>query len=388
MIGAKRSRVQSRGQVTARKSNGQAQRERQQRGKVALNGHKFNPDGNVAGRAPKLQDLINEKKATSNKPGLETTLYHDALQDGVPETAPFSKKRVQSVKEIADNGQFQSVLRPKVTPMTDATPLAGECAIEDDSDNWPDSSVESLIQPAPAKAKIDGGSKVQHQGQEPEPAAPAHESSFSLQVPVYEIVNGRLELQRRDEPAPSRSPAKKAVSKPKPLPKRAPNPSSTPLPGVQRSSSLLYTISTLFAGRKPSKSTTPSPSPPYDPHEGISWSPPRPATPPSSPPAPRLTHKQTIPGPKRQRPFGHSTLRDFRYNVEPARKHRYTGYSVLEPSRFTPTRVTKGFDVPTTEQRKKHDNRGIMDREGDIWTNWYEMEEAGREAAEKAAEEG
>jgi hypothetical protein len=385
MIGVKRSRIQFRGHVMARKSNDKAQKGLQLCGKVTLDGPKYIPDEKVARPAPKPQDRVSENKTTSNEPDFEAALSHDALQDNVPEMVSFSKKRIRTVEEIADNGQFQTVLRPKVIAMAETNPFVGECAIEDDSDNWPDSSFESLVQPAPARAEVDSEPKVQHQGQEREAAIPARKSSFSLEVPIYEIVNGRLQLQRRGESAHSRSPIKRAVGKPKSLPKRTSNPSSTPLPGVQRSSSLLQTISTLFAGRKPSKSaapSTPSPSPPYDPHEGISWSPLHPATPPSSPSAPRLTHAQTIPGPKRRRPIQDSTRRDFGYHVEPAQAHQLTGYSVLEPSRVTPTRVTKGFDVPTTKERKKHDKRGIMDREGDAWAKWYEMEEAERAAEE------
>jgi hypothetical protein len=385
MVEGKRSRIQFREHMMGRKSNDKAQKELQVRGEFTLDVPKYIPDGKIIGPAPKPQDRVSENKITSNELDFEAPLSHDVLQENVPEIVSFSKKRIQTVEEIADNGQFQTVLRPKVIAMVEAKPSAGECAIEDDSDNWPDSSAESLVQPASVRAKVDSKSKVQHQGQEPEPAAPARKSSFSLVVPVYEIVNGRLQLQRRDESAHSRSPMKKTGGKPSPLPKRTSKPSSSPLPGVQRSSSLLQTISTLFAGRKPSKSaapSTPSPSPPYDPHEGISWIPPHPATPPSSPSAPRLTHAQAIPGPKRRRPIKDSTRRDFVYHVEPARAHRYTGYSALEPSRFTPTRVTKGFDVPTTKERKKHDKRGIMDREGDAWAKWYEMEEAERAAEE------
>jgi hypothetical protein len=97
---------------------------------------------------------------------------------------------------------------------------------------------------------------------------------------------------------------------------------------------------------------------------------------------PRLTHAQTIPGPRRQRPVHPASRRDFRWDVEPAPEHRFTGYSILAPARFTPERVSRGFVVPDQDKeeevRRKHDKRGVMDREGDVWARWYEMEEEER----------
>jgi hypothetical protein len=356
MVGVKRSRVHFQGHAIERRRQDKVQPEQQKHAKSTLNGHELAPGGKAtATTVPRLHDLDNKGKATDDRPDTGATEHEDAPKVDMP---LFSKKRVESLEEIAHSGHLQSRLHAENKKMVNSH-TANESADEID---YPDSPPASLLMEASAYMKRNAGIQQQCQ-REPE--------------------------TERFRPKAARK-----------------NSSSQP----SSSSPLFKSIANLFGGRKRSNKKKEAlkrsnsdlyECPTTHPHEGISWAraePEHPPTPPTSPLEPKLTHTQVIPAV--WRPTRYDPWRRYGYKeILGAPAHWSQGTGVRDPDVFTPetvqrgfnvpnaapsTSIQRGFEVPTTTRpaaprvpRREPSASRLLDRNSDPWARWYDSEEGG-----------
>jgi hypothetical protein len=349
----------------------------------------------MATTVPRLHGLVSEAEITGKETDSEAMVHEGTPEEITREMLTFSKKRVDTIEEIAHCGHFQSGLCPKVTTMVDS-PIANESAIEDDEDVFPDSPPESLVMVASVCMDVNDQLQSQRRAGERQPplVTPKRSTYSSLQqAPVEEAVVNQRQSQCHEEPDTEQA------SLPPVARKRSSSSTST-------SSSLLQGLVNLFTGRiivnlfagrkrsskfnnreplKESRSDS-SDTTSTNSHDGISWSPPsQPAHTPTPASPPKLTHRQVIP--PIHRPTAQDPSRRPGYKrVPPAPEHRFTGYGVMAEDVFTPATIQRGFDVPTSPPLGHRRNRSagnLLDRDGDVWARWYDSKESGVFAREQ-----